>query len=102
LREWQHIVGVKDTKGCKLYVDGEVVDEAPDTTEIIPDLRVLIGQLFPPGQKIKAERLFAGEIDEVAIYNRELQAKEIKQHIEMARPKRVPLESPEAKQEKEA
>jgi hypothetical protein len=50
-----------------------------------------MGQLLPTSPKTDDEvtpRLFSGELDEVALYDRVLDEKEIQEHFELGRPDR--------------
>jgi hypothetical protein len=89
VREWQHIAAVREGSTVKLYADGKVVATAEDSTQLGGGLRILMGQLFPRNPYMKDEvsaRLFVGELDEVALYNRALSEKEIQSHVRLARP----------------
>ncbi len=47
----------------------------------------MMGQLFPRNPYMKDEvsaRLFVGELDEVALYNRALSDQEIQKHVQLA------------------
>jgi hypothetical protein len=73
----------------RLYSDGKVVATAEDSTQLGSGLRVMMGQLFPRNPYIKDElsaRLFVGELDEVALYDRALSEEDILQHVQLARP----------------
>jgi hypothetical protein len=72
-----------------LYADGKVVATAEDSTGLGGGMRVLMGQLFPRNPDMKDEvsaRLFVGELDEVALYDRALGDEEIQKHVQLARP----------------
>jgi hypothetical protein len=97
VRKWQHIVATKDPSTMRVYVDGELA--ATGTDERVPrqGLYVLMGQLYPQSPHLKDEvtsRLFVGEMDEVALYNRSLGEDEIRQHFELARPVRALRDDP--------
>jgi hypothetical protein len=88
-RAWQHIAAVRNGSRMRLYSDGKVVATAEDSTQLGSGLRVMMGQLFPRNPYIKDElsaRLFVGELDEVALYDRALSEKDILQHVQLARP----------------
>jgi hypothetical protein len=73
----------------RLFSDGKVVATAEDPTQLGSGLRVMMGQLFPRNPYIKDElsaRLFVGELDEVALYDRAIADVEILQHVQLARP----------------
>jgi Concanavalin A-like lectin/glucanases superfamily len=89
VRTWQHIAAVREHSLMRLYADGKVVATAEDPAPLGSGLRVLMGQLFPRNPYMKDEvsaRLFVGELDEVALYNRALSDEEIQKHVQLARP----------------
>jgi hypothetical protein len=89
VRKWQHIVAAKDPSRMSLYVDGQLVNTEEADGALAPDLRVLMGQLLPMNPEVKDEvtsRLFGGELDEVALYDRTLSAEEIHKHVALAAP----------------
>ena len=88
-RAWQHVAAVRNGSHLQLYADGKVVAMAQDSSDLGSGLRVLMGQLFPRNSYMKDEvsaRLFVGELDEVALYNRPLSDAEIQKHVQFARP----------------
>jgi Concanavalin A-like lectin/glucanases superfamily len=92
LRKWQHVAVVKDTSELRLYVDGQLIATAEGRWQVGNGLHVLMGQLYPqdPGVKDEvASRLFVGELDEVAFYDRALSQDEIQLHYRTARPDAV-------------
>jgi hypothetical protein len=82
LRKWQHIVAVKNDAEMRLYVDGREVAKCGDTTPLPNGLLLLVGQL----DRERNERLFIGQLDELAYYERALSDEEIKTHYDLARP----------------
>jgi hypothetical protein len=87
VRAWQHIAAVRNHSLMQLYVDGKVAAAAEDASSLGTGLRVMMGQLFPRNPHMKDEvsaRLFVGELDEVALYNRALDGKEIHKHVDLA------------------
>jgi hypothetical protein len=89
VRAWQHIAAVRNHATMHLYVDGKVAATAEDPASLGTGLRVMMGQLFPRNPHMKDEvsaRLFVGELDEVALYNRALGDKEIQKHVDLAGP----------------
>ncbi|MFY0690209.1 MAG: cadherin domain-containing protein [Cyclobacteriaceae bacterium] len=69
---WNHLVGVKDGNGLKLYVNGVLADSVEGLTETITNAsKLLIGE--NDGQST----LFPGLIDDVRIYDRALSESEI-------------------------
>jgi hypothetical protein len=82
LRKWQHVVATKDGSHMRLYVNGELVAEGEDASELPSGLRLLVGRLYPT----KSVRPFIGQFDELALYNRALGQKEITHHYQLVRP----------------
>ena len=78
--EWYHIVGVWDGKNLRIYLDGELSNEAEvDGTPQVDDVPLGIGG--------GSEAPFQGTVDEVRIYNRALTRKEIQSNFEDMSPK---------------
>ena len=75
LGEWHHLAGTHDGKTMRLYLDGEVLGEKTEKFDVqaTNETEVRIGC-----GKNRGEYSFNGIIDEVVIYNRALDAKEIK------------------------
>jgi hypothetical protein len=82
LRKWQHVVAVKDGSRMSLYFNGELAGEHEDLTPLPPNMRLLVGRLYPS----RRVRPFIGQFDELAIYNRALKPAEIKHHYRLVRP----------------
>lgn len=85
LRKWQHIVVVKDNSEMRLYIDGQQVSKCEDATPLPDGLLLLVGQL----DRERNARLFIGQLDELAYYERALSAEEIQQHYRLVRPVRA-------------
>jgi hypothetical protein len=86
VRKWQHFAAVKDESAMRLFVDGKLVRAEQAVGTLATGLRVLMGQLLPVSPEIEDEvtsRLFGGELDEVALYNRALSEAELKEHVEL-------------------
>jgi hypothetical protein len=95
VRKWQHIVATKEASTMRLYVDGQLAATGEDERVPRKGLYVLMGQLYPQSPHLTDEvtsRLFVGELDEVALYNRVLREDEIKRHFELAQPIRATRE----------
>jgi hypothetical protein len=75
-------VATKDGPHMGLYVNGELVAEGEDASELPAGLRLLVGRLYPS----QSARPFIGQLDELALYNRALRPEEITHHYELARP----------------
>jgi hypothetical protein len=83
-RRWQYLVGIKDGNSLKLFVDGELISEEKDENQCPAGLRALIGQAWPTGiVGTRPLRQFVGELDEVALYDRALEANEIREHFRL-------------------
>ena len=89
VRRWQHVVAVKRDDELRLYVDGELVQTARDDQPTPQGLQLVIGQLYTE----TVERFFIGQLDEVAIYDRALDAGEVAEHYELLRPTQAPREA---------
>ena len=87
LRKWQHIAAVKNRSEMRLYIDGKQLGRCKDATPLPDGLLLLVGQL---GQKAQ-ERVFVGQLDELAYYERELSQEEIEQHYRLVRPTKALL-----------
>jgi hypothetical protein len=85
LRKWQHVVATKDGPKMRLYVNGELVAEGEDPSELPSGLRLLVGKLYPGS----GDRPFIGQLDELALYNRALKPDEIGTHYYLVRPKKA-------------
>jgi hypothetical protein len=72
---WHHVVFVADGSYLKLFVNGELNNEAPQTITLAVNLEPV--RISKPGN-----RVIDGTIDEVKIYNRALSADEIKADYE--------------------
>jgi hypothetical protein len=86
VRQWQYLVAVKDPKQIHLYCNGKLIASEEAIGTLPAGERVLMGQLLPVSPKVEDQvtsRLFCGEMDEVAIYDRQLSESEIKQHFEL-------------------
>ena len=66
----------------RLYVNGELVADGEDASELPAGLRLLIGRLYPS----QSVRPFIGQLDELALYNRALSPEEITHHYRLVRP----------------
>lgn len=75
INEWTHIVVIYDGKSLKIYLNGILDNSAPYIGTIEPNtFRFTIGQ---QSNKFGLNGRFLGLIDEVVIYNRALNEKEI-------------------------
>jgi len=86
--EWHHAVFTLDSsKNAKLYLDGELAKQGTHTiSSWIPSYYVnaplMIASLYPYGEGWGGNSAFSydGEVDEVRVYDRALNADEVKQH----------------------
>lgn len=79
---WHHICAVREGEDLRLFVDGALTASAKDGRELAPGLTLKIGQLYMS----VPVRQFAGQIDEVAIYDRALSDDEVQSHYQLVRP----------------
>lgn len=81
--QWHHIVAQQQSGTMQLYLDGQLMgpaqsDAAPESVEALLQLGALE---FRPGQDIaKLRRPFTGRMAEVVIYDRVLDAAEVREH----------------------
>ncbi len=78
--KWQHLAGVYAGGKQKFYVNGKLEGEKDAALNINPDEEFLIGA--GANERAVHEYLFRGIIDEVRLYDRELNAGEISQVME--------------------
>ncbi len=67
LGEWFHIAAVFDGSDLRLYIDGELLAEAPSPVGVVPDTDVAI----------QLGNRFAGSMDDFVLYDRALTVEEI-------------------------
>ncbi len=84
---WSHVAMVYDGSSMHIYVDGEEVNDTPSEYPAITGGDLEIGGVGPLGE------YFDGRIDEVRIYNRDLNGAEVAADMEtpMQTPKAGPL-----------
>jgi hypothetical protein len=90
VRQWQHLVAVKTPTKMQMYCNGKLVSTTDAAGPLPGGVRVLMGQLLPVSPQVTDEvtsRLFSGELDEVAIYDRVLSDDEVEQHFKLVHPK---------------
>jgi hypothetical protein len=73
--EWEHIAGIYTDGKQKFYVNGELVGEKDSALTVNQAHELLIGA--GANERATHEYLFKGMIDEVRVYNRELDEDEI-------------------------
>jgi len=83
LLKWQHVVLVHDKGSSDLYLDAEMLARGPNRWSKNED-DLTIGRDYTEGSELN--RLFAGSIDDVRIYNRALSAEEVKALYELEKP----------------
>lgn len=81
LRKWQHVTAVKEGAQMRLYVNGELVATGEDPSHLPTGLRVIVGQL----DASRLERRFTGQLDELAVYARALDAETLRRRYDLAR-----------------
>jgi hypothetical protein len=89
VRKWQHLVAMREQGIMRLYADGRLMATQESTEKLGTGMRILMGQLYPPSRFVRDEvtaRLFVGEIDEVALYDRSLSEEELGKHLHLLRP----------------
>lgn len=82
-RKWQHLVALRKDNTLQLFLNGAHVGKT-EFMEPTPDgLQLVIGQLYTDS----LDRFFVGQLDEIAIYDRALTAREVASHHELLRPR---------------
>ena len=76
LESWHHVALTFRADGCTLYLDGESISSHPGSA--LPLADTLAPLLV--GASSQGNFPFSGEIDEVAIYDRALDTREIEEH----------------------
>jgi hypothetical protein len=99
-RQWHHVVAIKSGPVLKLYVDGVLSGRASGAVDwsLKETPPTVLGVLHTPTNPVR--RPFVGQLDEVAIYDRELSDSEIQQHYRWITPPHrstAPLEQKEKK-----
>lgn len=84
LRKWQHVVATKEGAKMALYINGKLAARGMDEDTLPTGLTLLVGRLYP----YHNSRTFAGQLDELAIYDKALKPEEITRHYELARPRK--------------
>lgn len=77
LGEWEHVAGAYNDGTMKFYVNGDLVGEKDVEIDVNPGQEFLIGA--GGNERATHTYLFKGKIDEVMLFNRELDKKEITQ-----------------------
>lgn len=79
LNQWSHVCGTYDGTLIKLFLNGNFQNQTAYTNGILPGTNALgIGGVVGGGTPGQVGSVFAGRIDEPAIYNRALSPSEIK------------------------
>ena len=78
---WHHVVASQGWDGMKLFVDGQLVGSLPDdmSQDYLGFWRVG-GDTLSSWPSQPSSNYFAGQIDEVAVYNRVLTSQEVSEH----------------------
>ena len=92
VKQWQHVVLVKQADKITLYLDGEPLEERAHEFGPIDPVSMRLGRTFefdvaeggegPP--VFTPTRPFLGRLDEVALYDKPLTAQQIARHYELA------------------
>lgn len=79
--DWHHVVASQGWDGMKLYIDGQLIGTLPDVVsqDFIGFWRVG-GDNLSSWPNRPTSNYFAGQIDEVAVYNRVLTSQEVSEH----------------------
>jgi hypothetical protein len=78
---WTHLTAVRDRNRVMLYVNGKLAASGREAARWPhAPASVLIGRLRSPDPTYDNARPFLGRLDELAIYNRPLSAREIESH----------------------
>lgn len=80
-RVWQHVAAMKEGRDLRLYVDGNLMANGTDSTEMVDDLTLVVGQLFT----FASSRPYVGMLDELAIYDYALPVERIALRCEYLR-----------------
>jgi hypothetical protein len=78
VREWQHVACVKSARSMQVFLNGRLIGEQQQPAQLAGGLIALVGQISDG----RMERMYFGELDELAIYDRALSQDEIKAHYE--------------------
>lgn len=78
VREWQHVACVKSADRMQLFLNGRLIGEQQQQDNLAKGLVALVGQISDG----RIDRMYFGELDELAIYDRALSKDEIKTHYE--------------------
>ena len=83
--EWMHLVLVNDEEEMRIYMNGRLVGQKPISGRIESAPTLSIGRFneFIYPERRASDQEMAGQIDEVAIYNRCLDEQEIKEHYRL-------------------
>jgi hypothetical protein len=76
IREWQHVVCTKEQDLMRIYINGEKLGQTRGWRPQEAGLQALVGQMSDG----RHERMFFGQLDELAIYDRTLDADEVEAH----------------------
>lgn len=80
VRTWQHLACCKNGSKVSLWINGELVAEQDDSTELAKDSHIVVGQLYVT----RSLRRFIGQLDDIAIYDRCLSQTELETHVRAA------------------
>lgn len=75
--KWVHVAAVKDGSAIRLFVDGVLIDESQAEGAVVTDAAALYIGATEADPGYDRSGFFFGVVDEVAIYDRALDANEI-------------------------
>ena len=88
--EWEHVAGVYTDGTMKFYVNGDLVGEKSVEINVNPGQEFLIGA--GGNERANHTYLFKGKIDEVMLFNRELDKSEITKVMDLGGEGVLPVE----------
>ncbi|QDV76656.1 LamG domain-containing protein [Botrimarina mediterranea] len=76
VREWQHVTCVKSADQMRLFLNGKLAGQTQEVSDLAEGLAAVVGQI----SDARTSRMYFGELDELAIYDRALSEDEIGSH----------------------
>ena len=76
VREWQYVACVKSADQMQLFMNGHLIGQKQESSDLAKGLIAVVGQISDS----RTDRMYFGELDELAIYNRALSEDEIASH----------------------
>lgn len=90
LGKWDHVAGVYADGTMKFYINGELIDEKDAKISVNPGQEFLIGA--GKNESDKHDYFFKGKIDDVLVYDRELNKNEIAEVMKLGGKGFLPIE----------